>query len=239
MICLNRQMLELRDIMYPWIFNNYIRKMFSYTAEFEKIVEGIMAVVKPGETNRDEIMNLACSTCNSNLETVNWIYNNVCMGVEFESIKQILNGGNKMKFSEHVFEILDSLKDTFVRKNADYGDSFTKVRDKYNTKFPVILVRLSDKFNRVENLLLKESSISNSEVNESIEDTLLDLANYCIMEVAARRYSKFYFSADINFAAGGLVPRDIIDVLKGDSNKVVVNPEEEINVHIKPKKNNK
>ena len=84
--------------------------------------------------------------------------------------------------------ILHQLLETFKEKNADYGNSFEKVRTKYNKYFPVILIRLSDKFERISSLLLKQSTQKVSD--ESVEDTLLDLANYAIMEVALRRLEK-------------------------------------------------
>lgn len=78
-------------------------------------------------------------------------------------------------------EICDKLHETYVAKNADYGDSFAKVRAKYPE---AILIRLEDKMNRLEQLMQH----GNRQVqDESIEDTLLDLANYCIMELVEMR----------------------------------------------------
>ena len=48
-----------------------------------------------------------------------------------------------------------------------------------------ILIRLSDKFFRLKTLLQSGSAAQVSD--ESIEDTLLDLANYCLMEVVERK----------------------------------------------------
>jgi len=85
-----------------------------------------------------------------------------------------------MTKQEKLKQIYDKLFDTYCKKNHDYGDSFAKVRNKYGDKFPVILIRLSDKFERLEALLLN----GNQQVkDESIKDTLLDIANYCAMEV--------------------------------------------------------
>jgi len=81
-------------------------------------------------------------------------------------------------------KISETLSDTYKNKNSDYGDSFAKVRDKYNKIFPVILIRLADKFSRLETLLLSGTQKVKS---ESIEDTLLDTAAYCIMEVIELR----------------------------------------------------
>lgn len=73
--------------------------------------------------------------------------------------------------------IAQEMADTYEAKNADYGDSFSKSIEKHG---PVAgIVRMSDKFNRLENLLLNQGT---AKVNdESVIDTLTDLANYAIM----------------------------------------------------------
>lgn len=82
-------------------------------------------------------------------------------------------------------EICDKLNETYEKKNNDYGDSFAKVR----TIVPdAIMVRIYDKVNRLETLLKKENKQLVND--ESIEDTLIDLANYCIMEVIERNLEK-------------------------------------------------
>ena len=70
-------------------------------------------------------------------------------------------------------EICNNLHETYEAKNADYGDSFALVRGEYPN---AILIRLNDKLNG-----------GKQHVDESIDDTLLDLANYCIMELVERR----------------------------------------------------
>ena len=73
-------------------------------------------------------------------------------------------------------EITQVLADTYEKKNHDYGDSFGISIQKYG---PIAaLTRISDKFNRLESLMLKKEQKVN---DESIQDTLLDMANYCIM----------------------------------------------------------
>lgn len=82
-------------------------------------------------------------------------------------------------------EICDKLNETYEKKNNDYGDSFAKVR----TIVPdAIMVRIYDKVSRLETLLKKENKQLVND--ESIEDTLIDLANYCIMEVIERNLDK-------------------------------------------------
>lgn len=79
--------------------------------------------------------------------------------------------------------ICRDLHDTYKAKNADYGDSFAMVREKYPN---AILIRLNDKLNRLETLM---NGVEQHVNDESVDDTLLDLANYCIMELVERRHN--------------------------------------------------
>lgn len=78
---------------------------------------------------------------------------------------------------ERMYELATSMADTYARKNADYGDSFHTSVTKYG--LIAALTRMSDKWNRLENLMLH----GNGQVNESITDTLIDLAAYALMTV--------------------------------------------------------
>lgn len=73
-------------------------------------------------------------------------------------------------------EITTRMADLYEKKDKDFGNSFSRSVDTYGNIAG--LVRISDKFNRLENLLLN----GGQEVkDESIKDTLIDLANYSIM----------------------------------------------------------
>lgn len=74
----------------------------------------------------------------------------------------------------------DKLADTLVKKNAAYGDAFGKSIEKYG--YIAALVRMSDKWNRLNTLMFDSNGIDN--LGESIQDTLLDLAGYCILTMA-------------------------------------------------------
>lgn len=73
--------------------------------------------------------------------------------------------------------ICDKLNDIYSQKNSDYGNSFTKVRDEYPE---AISIRLSDKLERLKTLKAGKKALVS---DESIKDTLIDLANYAIMEL--------------------------------------------------------
>jgi hypothetical protein len=84
-------------------------------------------------------------------------------------------------------DICVQLNDTYQAKNADYGDAYSRVRKEEGDRY--VLGSLKNKVYRLEALLHGE----NPKVkDESIEDTLLDLANYCIMEVIERKIDNPY-----------------------------------------------
>lgn len=85
---------------------------------------------------------------------------------------------NKKTNKLEVFKsITNNMYKTYEAKNNDYGDSFTKVRNKYPNS---IVIRLNDKLNRLESLMNGRKQMVSG---ESIKDTLIDMANYCIMEL--------------------------------------------------------
>lgn len=75
-------------------------------------------------------------------------------------------------------KLIDFVHDVYVRKNHDYGDSFGRSFKKYG--IVAALVRMEDKWNRLENLA---GGAKQKVMDESIRDTCLDLANYCLMTV--------------------------------------------------------
>lgn len=73
-------------------------------------------------------------------------------------------------------EIADSLGNLYEKKNKAYGDSFGSTFEKLGIISAV--TRISDKYNRLCNLATNPD-IDN--LGESIEDTLKDMASYCVM----------------------------------------------------------
>lgn len=73
-------------------------------------------------------------------------------------------------------QLLQQIHDTYVKKNHDYGDSFSRSFKKYG--LVAAMVRMEDKWNRLDNMALgAEQKVA----DETIRDTLLDLAGYCVM----------------------------------------------------------
>lgn len=72
-------------------------------------------------------------------------------------------------------ELLDLIHKTYKEKNTAYGNSFDRSIDRYG--FIAALVRMEDKLNRLEQLLLNGKEPN----DESAMDTCLDLASYAVM----------------------------------------------------------
>lgn len=73
-------------------------------------------------------------------------------------------------------EIQEKTLKIFEKKNEDYGDAFAI----YGTIG--VLVRMGDKFLRIQSLI-KKTDYKGNVIDESINDTLLDLVNYAAMAV--------------------------------------------------------
>ena len=83
-------------------------------------------------------------------------------------------------------EKAEELHEIYKRKNNDYGNSFEVSLDKYGVIAAV--VRLQDKVSRYVSL----TTGGNKQLvaDEKVEDTLLDLINYCVMTIMY--YEAFY-----------------------------------------------
>lgn len=86
---------------------------------------------------------------------------------------------------QHHAEICKEINDLYERKNHDYGDSFHQTF--VEEGMAMARIRLGDKFSRFKTL----SRSGGQKVNdESIRDTLIDLANYAIMTVLEMEVAK-------------------------------------------------
>ena len=88
------------------------------------------------------------------------------------------------KVTQHKL-ICDTLTSIYRQKNHDYGDSFAKVREIVHNS---VLVRLMDKLERLKTLMGKGEQAQ--VIDEGVDDTLMDMANYCIMELIERQFER-------------------------------------------------
>lgn len=78
-------------------------------------------------------------------------------------------------------KLLDAMHSLYKAKNADYGDSFAQLRKRYPN---FVCMRIFDKLNRLETLM--KDGYEAQVTDEKLEDTLMDIANYAIMEIVER-----------------------------------------------------
>lgn len=81
-------------------------------------------------------------------------------------------------------EICDKLKSTIESKNAAYGEAAASPPIFAKSLSPeyAILIRMSDKVSRLASLLANPCGT----YDEGIDDTVLDLAGYCVLLLANR-----------------------------------------------------
>lgn len=80
-------------------------------------------------------------------------------------------------------QICDELNQLYAKKNHDYGDSFHQTY--VEEGLAMTRIRLGDKFSRFKTLsrLSADDSGQQQVTDESIRDTLMDLANYALMTI--------------------------------------------------------
>ncbi|MDK2830090.1 MAG: hypothetical protein PWP67_2924 [Clostridium butyricum] len=90
-----------------------------------------------------------------------------------------LNNKKTNKAEKHK-EICERLNQIYQAKNRDYGNSFGEMYKKLGIISAI--TRMGDKYNRLVNLCTKSES-ERQVKDETIKDTLMDLANYAIMTI--------------------------------------------------------
>jgi len=76
--------------------------------------------------------------------------------------------------------LLEELHNTYCIKNKKYGNSFKVSIDEWG--FSALGIRVTDKYLRMKGLL-QNSNLFENNADESLRDTLMDMANYCVMGV--------------------------------------------------------
>lgn len=97
-----------------------------------------------------------------------------------EKVQKAADAANSVREEKDVFRheaICKELNDLYARKNHDYGNSFHASYTEDGLLMAKI--RIGDKYNRFKSLIKSDQKVK----EESIRDTLIDMANYCIMTV--------------------------------------------------------
>jgi len=92
------------------------------------------------------------------------------MTLEYEEIMESENS----KFGK----VLSEMFDTYKKKNADYGNSFSETIQEFG--YIPAVARINDKVKRVKNIVKgNEMNIK----NESLRDNLMDIAVYSVLTI--------------------------------------------------------
>lgn len=92
-----------------------------------------------------------------------------------------LEGSNPETFEDAARIVFDELYDLMVAKQKDYGPT-NIMETPYGPEIG-LTVRMWDKFARLRNLVEK----NRNPLNESLDDTFKDIANYAIIALMVRR----------------------------------------------------
>lgn len=119
-----------------------------------------------------------CNKCSANALSKSIIYqyvneNNLDHGDEVNNPK------NEML--ESIKHQCEMMTHTLITKNKDYGNSFENTLNKYGDV--ALMLRLEDKFKRLESLFRNKENLVK---DEGFEDTLRDLAGYCLLYLAVK-----------------------------------------------------
>jgi len=126
--------------------------------------------------------------------------------------EKYITGGHPM-----FHELLEKMREIHNSKNADYGagkqlGNFEEAEDFGVSAFKGVLVRLSDKYSRIKSLCNREGEEGEVK-DESIEDTLIDLANYALIAIIVRREK----GSEIEWMSGERKPsKASVDSLLGE-----------------------
>ena len=105
-----------------------------------------------------------------------------------KSMTEIREGYREpMKKYERHSEITKQLNEIYIAKNTDYGDAFGDTFKKLGIISAV--TRIADKTNRLMSLSAKTEAERNVK-DETIKDTLMDLANYALMTLIEMEETK-------------------------------------------------
>lgn len=92
-------------------------------------------------------------------------------------------GRDQQRIADHGLEWITLI----LKKNQDYGSSAWKPPFLVPDAYPrdAILVRMSDKIERLRTLYSRNKPGNTAECDESYEDTIRDLGAYCLLYLAA------------------------------------------------------
>ena len=103
---------------------------------------------------------------------------------ENECNEKLNNHESYLKDEVSFNSVTEDMKRTHKAKNHDYGNSFSEIYKKRGDAYAIS--RIEEKIKRADVLLEKEAKVS----DESLDDSILDAANYLVMWYVERQKEK-------------------------------------------------
>lgn len=125
------------------------------------------------ETIADYAEGIAIYRKSHNTNGVKVIRNNLISLIlrEYGSKKELSASDSSFK------DILTEMQELYESKNKDYGNSFSDTIKEFG--FIPAIARINDKFNRVKSMVKGQQM----NIEESLRDNLMDIANYCVLTI--------------------------------------------------------
>ena len=98
--------------------------------------------------------------------------------------KRSNNHESELKDEDSFNSVTEDMKRTHEAKNHDYGNSFSEIYKKRGDAYAIS--RIEEKIKRADVLLEKEAKVN----DESLDDSILDAANYLVMWYVERQKEK-------------------------------------------------
>ena len=135
-----------------------------------------ITIVQGMEIPKERMTN--CQSCEfSGRPSYEWPCTNCNNYNKFLLIQQRSKPNSMNKVEAHG-NLCDFIHNLYTRKNHDYGDSFSRTYESLGIISAA--TRITDKYNRFIEMAKGSKQLVN---DESIRDTLIDMANYCLMTI--------------------------------------------------------
>ena len=140
-------------------------------------------IMSPGDLviiNGDKLFNITTGVDYRNIPDMDRLKPCVEELVEEENIEGFCSAAStEITDVDRFGAITRRMHEIFIKKNHDYGNSFEQSLNEEG--LAASRIRMGDKWNRYKTLSKNDSNIQVKD--ESLRDTLIDLANYAIMTV--------------------------------------------------------
>lgn len=166
--------------------NDEVKRSYTFEEEAELLLNDINSRSENIEVKSPETVFIpnVCHYYNilsKNIKESNRSYISLALkNIAFKAVNLVAFRRRQYLKSLDFNSVITEMIDLHRRKNADYGNSFDKSLDEDGLL--VAKIRIGDKVNRF--LTLTSNETQEAKVSdESIQDTLIDLANYCLMTI--------------------------------------------------------